>query len=211
MRARVEGGRSWQANAYALLVLPAVAVLLGLTGVTSGPLLSVRDARLRYGLAEQELERLRAHALQLVELRRVADPGALRTEAARLDGLLPERLEPLDVFTVLRLAAAAVGLGLDAIELGVRYDLAAEVHGETVYMQGVRVTAEAEPAVLVSFVDAVRTAGFPTAVLELSMARVSTRRPAFQTVLHLGLLHRGPPAPPSPGARAAEELVTSAW
>ncbi len=211
MKERIQGGRSWQANAYALLVVPAVAVLLGLMGVTSGPLLSVREARLRYGLAEHDLAQLHDLTLRLSELRRGADPERLRAEAARLDGLLPTRLEALDVFTVLRLAAATSGLALDAIELGASHDLAAEIDGQTVYLQDARISTEADPATLTRFVGDVRAAGFPAVVLELSMARGSTRRSTFQSILHLGLLHRGPPAPPVPGAAGVEDLVASDW
>lgn len=209
MKARILGGRAWRANAYALLVVPAMAVLVGLMGVTSGPLLSLREARLRYGVAERDLSLLREQALRLSELRQGADPERLRAEAARLDGLLPARLEPLDAFTVLRLAAGASGLVLDAIELGATHDLRGVIDGETVYLQGARISLEAEPAALALFVNAVRAAGFPALVLELSMARGSSLRPTFQSVLHLGLLHRGPCSPPSPAASPDEALPTS--
>lgn len=207
MKSRLEGGRTWQPGTRAILVLPAFAVVLGLMGVTSGPLLAVREARQRFGAAEQDLEHFHGQAMRLSELRRLVDSTRVAEEVRLLDGFLPAQLEPLDVFTLLRLAARSSGLELEAIELGPLYDLLSVIDGETVYMQDVRISAPTHAPTLIRFLNMLREAGFPTVALELSLVRKNARQPTFQALLHLGLLHRGPPPPSAPGAASTEDFA----
>ena len=196
MSARVEAGRGWQPGAAGAYIAPAVLVLMGLLGVTTGPLLDVRDARQGFDAAEERLEEFRLEQARLAELKLWVDPERVEALTRELDQLLPADLAPLEVFTLVRLAAQATGLALEAVDLGPVYDLVAEIDGETIYMQEVRVSAQDHPVALMRFLRALREGGYPTAVLELTLARQSPASETFQARFSIGLLYRGAPPPP---------------
>ena len=197
MSARVEGGRSLRVSTAAALVLPAVVMLLGVVGATTGPLLEVRGSRARFHAAEEMLAGYHAERARLIELRKSVDPERVDELAAELDAMLPAGMEPVDAHALLRLAARATGFALDSIEIGPLYDLVAVVDGETVYMQDVRVSGEDDLVGVVRYVHALRQHGFPTVVTDLTLSRPDTRSERFSAQLHLGLLHRGAPPPPA--------------
>lgn len=198
MSARVEGGRRRQASATAALVLPAALASMALMGVTSGPLLGVNEAHRGFQAAEELLAEFRLEESRLEALRRRVDLEAVEQRARELDGILPPGLEPLDAFTLLRLAARVSGLALESVDVGTLYDLVAVVDGRTVYMQDARVVAVDDPTALVRFLQALREGGYPVVVHDLSLARRARGSPEFQARMGLGLLFLAPPPGASP-------------
>ena len=183
--------RRGRARRSGLLLLPAVATIVGLAGVTAKPALDLRAARgtveaARENLGRLELERARRDAVR-------AAGGQERIEAAiaELDGQLPRGVTELDVHTAVRVAAELNGLVLDRLSVGELLDPGLPRASDVVLARSVHVAGRGGADAFFATLATLDALGVPVSVLEVSLAR----RPdsaSFEITSTLGLYERRP-------------------
>ena len=177
----------------AALILPAALSLAALAGVTARPAVSVAEARIALRAAEVrvdewQLERERLDAF-------LAARGFERIERAveHLRSAVPEGLDPVVVYGLLRVASESRGIALEAMHLGAESDLGLSGPRDRILSLDVDVSGDATLGQLVAFVETVRSLGLPAVVRDVSLERTSPAEREFHFRMTLGLLHFAPP------------------
>lgn len=192
----------------ALVVLPALACVFALGGVTARPALDMRAAHDAHRVAEERLERFREQSA--LDRRYIADGRIeeLRAGLARVRALLPPRSSAVDVHAMVRLAAARAGFVLTTLSVGDQSELGLECDRDRIVQREVCLGGRASAGAIPAFVARLRSLGQPCAVLEATLTRESARDVAFDVHMCLGLFETAPLPPSFP--QTGELLAGSA-
>lgn len=187
--------RSGRARRAGWFVVPALVALAGTSGVTVRPLLGRLDA---YEELEFARRRTRLHAAARLESERFEAAGGMsRLEAAReaLEGMLPERVAPVEVSALCGLLAQRHGIALEGVKIGEPRETKHAVLADRVVALEAELAGHATLAAIASLAPELRSAGFPCAVVEAAIARREPGEPVFHFRVALELYRRAEPLP----------------
>ena len=182
-----------QAALYrAAFLVPVLLLPVAAGGVTVRPALELREVQRE----ETRLQELQAHCdarrtalAEFGSLEKLAVFEALRRE---LGALVPDSLEPMEIYSQVRHAALVAGVDLGSVRLTEPTDTGLALDGRTVAAQNVALTGEAELGPLVQFVAGLEARGLPLAVTYLNLGRDRRDQATFRFDLEVGLFHYAP-------------------
>jgi len=176
----------WRTHGAGVLAL-ALAALVAAAGITVPSALDVRSREAQVAAARERVAFLRAECERVETLRARAGLGARDGASEPGANRLPAALSSIEAFSAVRMAARDAGVAIETLTAGETV----EVGGASVRMRSLSVTGEATTSDLVELPVRLRAEGYPSAVLELSLARERAGVERFRFELELGLFFEG--------------------
>jgi len=188
----IQNFRSGALRRSAWVAVPAVAAILGVSGVTVRPILGLDAAQLMRQEAAARLAACNA-------MRATADHLAASGVEARIElatksvaALLPGEISAVEVHGLLQVLARRHAVLLQSVEIGITRDTSFVELEDRVVMLEVGLRGAGTLEGLNALVEDARTVGLPVSVNELTLTRAQPNEPQFEFRLMLGICHRAP-------------------
>lgn len=185
--ANVKSGRITRA---AGIVVPAVLMILGTTGVVVKPNLGLEAARALHRDARAREIEFEAESQRAQRFERAGGTERLAQAMTEITRRIPEQATPLELHSVIALTARHDRLALTAIEIGEARDADFESIDDRITLTPVEVKGRGTLGDAVSFVADLRGAGCAVAINECTLARILPDDPAFDFKLSLSFHQR---------------------
>ena len=183
-----------KARRAAMVIMPMLLLPIALAGVTVRPMLEFQEASVAAKTAEHQA---RATASLRTELAGYESVDELERRARLLEGILdtlvPVELGSLEIYSVIRSAAAVAGLDLESLQVEEPTPFREASRGRSIGRRAVSTRASGSVAQASGFVDRLRAIGLPVAVQTYTFAR-RTGGAAYSVELQFDVFHHIPAA-----------------
>ncbi len=183
----LRAGRSARA---ATLIVPAVLLIIGTSGVVAKPALGLEAARRQRAEAELREREFALEAQRASEFERMG--GIERIEAARaaVESSVPTSLSRLDLQNILVLVARSKHVQVQTIEIGNPIDTAFAVLDDRIVATQANLRGSGALADVVAFVEGVQALDLAAAVAEFKVSRMTATDPRYEFRITLSFHHR---------------------
>ncbi len=176
----------------ALVLLPVLVLPLGMAGVTIRPVQELREARSEEERLELLVELCRQRRQELEDFGSLDKLTVVEDLRQRLHDLVPDSLEPIDIYSHARHAARAAGVELGSLRLLETSDTQLVIGDETIAQAGTALSGEASLGSLAAFIADLDARGLPVSVTRLGLSRDRHDRLRFRFDLDVGFYHYAP-------------------
>ncbi len=193
MKSRVESNlKSRLAARGVALVLPAAFSIFALVGVTVRPTMGIAEARVALRAAQARTDEVQTQRELLFAFEQARGFERVEATLERVRDPIPEQLEPVTIYGLMRVSAESSGVELLSLHQGAETDLELDGPRDRVVSTDVAVSGDGTLSSIVSLVDTLRGLGLPTIVRDVSIDRTNPADVKFHFRMTLGLIHFAP-------------------
>ncbi|MDZ4771541.1 MAG: hypothetical protein SGI72_00250 [Planctomycetota bacterium] len=183
----LQAGRGARATT---VIVPAVLLILGTSGVVAKPTLGLDAARRQRVQAEQREHEFGLERERALEFERMGGIRRIEEARAAVVATVPARLSALDLQNIVVLVARSTHIDLQTIEIGNPLETTFATTLDRVVANEASLRGGGTLSDIVAFVEGVQGLGLAVSVVESKFSRMTASDPRFEFQITLSFHHR---------------------
>ncbi|MBL8857223.1 MAG: hypothetical protein JNL28_01785 [Planctomycetes bacterium] len=187
---RIDNLNTGRGTRAATILVPALLLILGMSGVVAKPTLGLETARRQRAEVEGREGEFERERLRRAEFESQGGSERLAQLRAAVTRVIPARMSALDLQNIVVLMARRHAIDVQTIEIGNALETDFEPIEDRILAVNVHARGVGTLGGFVNFVEGVQAAGVAACVLDCTLSRMQTDDPRFEFRITLSFHHR---------------------